>query len=56
MNRLVKAVTDATDVAIKEMMKSSQVGFTKARKKLDSLYDFVLKRVLDSATVQDLQH
>ena len=42
LNRLVKAIIDATRVAEKEMMKSSQVE--KVRTKLDSLYNVILKR------------
>ena len=53
LNRLIKAVADATHVAGKEMMKCVQVGFNKVRTKLDSLYDLVLKRALESMNVKD---
>ena len=37
----------------KKIMKSTQARFIEVRKKLDSLYDVVLKRAPESATVQD---
>ena len=37
LNRLVKAVNDATDAAAKEMRKSTQDGFTEVSTKLDYL-------------------
>ena len=43
LNQLIKEVENATDAAIKEMTKSTQVGFMKLRTKIDSLYHVVLK-------------
>ena len=44
LNCLIKAVTDATDAATKEMMKYSLEGFEKVRTTINSIYDVVLKR------------
>ena len=43
LHKLVKVVNDATDVATKEMKKSTQEGFTEIRAKYDSVYNFIFK-------------
>ena len=53
LNQLIKAVANVTDVVAKEMTKFAKEGFTEVRTKLDSIYDVVLKRALESATVQE---
>ena len=51
LDRLIKAIMNATDVVAKEIKKSTQDGFTEVRTKLDSLYDDVLKRAPESVVV-----
>ena len=53
LHKIVKVVNDVTDAATKEMKKSAQEGFTEVTKKLDSVYNIILQRVLESAAAQE---
>ena len=46
-------VTDSFNTTAKEMWQSSQEGFIEVRMKLDSIYNVVSRRALESAVVQE---
>ena len=48
LQQIVKDVNDATDATAKEMKKSTQEGFTEVRTKLESNYNVIFQRVLES--------
>ena len=50
---LIKALTDTSNTATKEMRNSAQEGFVEVRTKLDYVYDAILRREPESVTVQD---
>ena len=53
MNQLVKVVNNATDVAAKEIKKSTKDGSVEVSTKMDSLYNVFFKIALESEVVQE---
>ena len=53
LQRLIKAITESSDVAANEMRRYFQEGFTEVCTKLDSIYNVVARRGHKSTVVQD---
>ena len=52
LQQLIKAFTDYSNVAAKQMHNSGHKGFVEVCTKLDSIYNIILRRGQESADVQ----